>query len=240
MTNHTAEACRKAYLCLTDLPVSRPIPHWRPISALSWSLAYVLYIAGSQKHARYRGVPFPALALNLAWEFAFSFVWTKAQSVAQLVIHRAWLGLDVLLAVQFIRFEWKKVRRHLVWYLLLAVTLGTFLFVFIVELNDYTGTYMAFGQNLVMSILFVEQALETGTERNSDPWTTWVAGALRLVGTAAPSAAIFQMYYDPDAEKSQPLLPFLFVGCFVWDALYVFVTFKRWMACNATKTAKVN
>mmetsp|Transcript_6987 Transcript_6987/g.9084 ORF Transcript_6987/g.9084 Transcript_6987/m.9084 type:complete len:252 (+) Transcript_6987:78-833(+) len=239
-------SCRLASLCLEEQEDPYSFPYWRETSALGWTFAYIIYIIGSQKHKQYRGVPFAALVLNLAWEFAFSFVWIENQSRVQLIIHYVWLGFDVMLALQFLRFEWKNFCQYRTWYLLLAVTLSLFLFIFIVELSDYTGTYMAFGQNLIMSIMFVQDALTMESSRcGDDPWTTWIAGLLRLIGTAAASIGIFPLIYDSHQhspeKKPQPLLPFFFVFCFIWDMYYVYLTLKLWSSSHRnTKTRKNN
>lgn len=225
------EECLLASLCLnTSGYVAWYCPHAMLVSGICWTGAYILYIAGSHRLRRYAGVPFVALVLNLTWEFVFGFVWTAHMDRVQLIVNRVWFSFDVVLLAQYLKF-------HKTWTVvgmagssLLTATLIAFLVCLVTELSDYNGIYMAFGQNLVMSILFYDELglLEHKEEiiATDNAWTSWGAGILRWVGTAAASLCISTTIKDPIRES--PLLMLLFVGCFVWDTLYVARAYYLW------------
>jgi hypothetical protein len=66
-----------------------------------WTLVYLLIIKhGFQDHTC--GMPLPALAGNLAWEFTFSCLLPpRAPAIYNNVV---WLALDLVILVQLIRF----------------------------------------------------------------------------------------------------------------------------------------
>ena len=195
-----------------------------------WAIAYCMYIVGNQVQKKYCSVPFAALVMNIVWEFVFSFMWTQNMNRQQIYAHYVWFWLDAVLVAQFLWFEWKSIQKYRLWHILLTVTLTVFLVCFIVELNDYGGIYTGYVQNLVMSILFTREVLVVGgpSLKTRDPWTTWIAGLFRLIGTAAVSVYMSDAIQSRDSETSL-LLYFLYYGVFIWDAVYVVVALKLWI-----------
>src|SRR5215208_1235197 len=79
------------------------------------------------------------------------------------------------------------------------------------------GAYSAFGQNLMMSILFLTMLYSRGTMRGQ---SVWIA-VLKMGGTALASFSFY--LFNPDYDGSI-LLPFLYVAIFIFDGIYVGAT----------------
>jgi hypothetical protein len=213
----SGDTCSVAALCLdydhdsTDWTLGLML-----VSGICWTSVYMLYIHACLQHQRYVGIPPAALFLNIAWEAVFSLVWLENMGTPQLIVNRIWLVFDMILLTQFIRYEFRKAG---VWYSLQAMTLWGLLGCIVTELKDYNGVYMAFGQNLVMSMLFCQQLLspdaDVGVLPIDDTKVTWVSGMFRLVGTAAAST-VFYMRTSPST-----LLSYLYLSIGMWDMVYV-------------------
>ncbi|MBS3063484.1 MAG: hypothetical protein J4203_06485 [Candidatus Diapherotrites archaeon] len=184
-------------------------------SGFFWSLAYLLIIWRGFKDQTY-GMPLFALCANLSWEFIFSFLYPPA--APQLYINVAWLFLDVFIALEFLKFgrnEFPRLSPQQFYACFVLVLLTAFGLVLLVsqEFHDFDGVYAAFGQNLVMSMLFVAMLLNRGNLRGQSA----SIAVLKLLGTAAASLAFY--LYKPVAQESI-LLPFLFASILGWDLLY--------------------
>ena len=71
-------------------------------SGVFWLITYLLLIKrGYQDKAC--GMPMAALALNISWEFIFSFV--HPHGGIQLIINIAWFALDSIIVFQYLRYE---------------------------------------------------------------------------------------------------------------------------------------
>lgn len=203
-----------AYLCLAYAKHPSGVTSVAMLaSGLFWTAAYVTYIVAIRRHGAYIGVPIAALYLNIAWETVFAWIWTEQMGTSQRIVNRLWWTFDVALFIGFIRYEfWNRPG----WYIMLGFTLIALLVCIIVELEDYNGIYMAFGQNLVMSILFCYE-LWTSPKASTARSIHFlrVGGICRLVGTACAS---FTFWYRTTPSV---LLRCLFLTIFVWDAAYV-------------------
>jgi uncharacterized membrane protein YfcA len=81
------------------------------------------------------------------------------------------------------------------------------------EFDDFDGVYSAFGQNLMMSILFIAMLRSRGSLRGQ---SVGIA-LLKMGGTALASFAFY--FYNPDYDGSV-LLPFLYVAILIFDGIY--------------------
>ncbi|MBN2084124.1 MAG: hypothetical protein JW748_02800 [Anaerolineales bacterium] len=166
-------------------------------SGIFWSITYLLLIKrGYQDKAC--GMPMAALALNISWEFIFSFV--HPHGGFQLVINIAWFVLDSILVVQYLRYE--PARRpagesaaffHGAFLSMLVVSFLTVL-LFTREFENYGGYYTAFGQNLLMSILFIRLILG----RKDLAGQSLYIGAAKMLGTFCASVMAFA--YAPQSH----------------------------------------
>jgi hypothetical protein len=103
-------------------------------------------------------MPLFALCANISWEFIFSFV--ISHSPPQLYINYLWFGLDAVIVFQFFKYHKNEfpniasVKLYAVFVVAIAFAFSIILFDGL-YLGDTDGAYAAFGQNLLMSILFV-------------------------------------------------------------------------------------
>jgi len=222
------DTCELNYLCVSaagDSPSFLML-----ISGICWTAAYVLYISSCQRHQSYVGIPPAALFLNLSWEFFFSFFEIQNMSPAQVIVNRTWFFLDVIIFLQFLRFHVRtgSVTENL-WLVLLALTMAIFLVSFIHDLHDYSGIYIAFLQNLLMSVLFAKDVLDNKNEHAPDSRSTWIPGLCRLTGTAAAS-----IYFFIEVAQPTVLLNAVYLMIFAWDSVYFIKSFKDWMEARVS------
>jgi hypothetical protein len=189
-------------------------------SGILWTLTYLLILRKARKDKTY-GMPMVALGANLGWEFLYSFVLPHQNP--QLSIDRVWLAFDVLLLWQTLRYGKGEMANPFLhrWFLPavgLSVGLG-FLVVrgMALDFQDPWGVYSAFGQNLMMSVLFVQMLLLRGNSRGQ---SIWIA-LCKLFGTVLPSI-LFCMHF-PDSQ----LLPVLYLSILLFDGIYVALLWSR-------------
>ncbi len=160
-------------------------------SGVFWSITYLLIIKrGFQDKAC--GMPMAALCLNISWEFLFSFVFLP--DPVQRTINIAWFVLDLAIVAQFLVYERARRPANLsakFFYASFASILATaFLTVLLVtrEFTNWEGYYTAFGQNLLMSILFVRMLLD----RKDLAAQSLYIGAAKMLGTLCASLIVFR------------------------------------------------
>jgi peptidoglycan/LPS O-acetylase OafA/YrhL len=101
---------------------------------------------------------------------------------------------------------------YAVFALALATSFGAVLAVTL-ELDDFDGAYSAFGQNLMMSVLFLAMLYARRSLRGQSV----SIALLKMGGTALASFAFY--FYNPEYDGSV-LLPFLYVAILVFDGIY--------------------
>ncbi len=184
-------------------------------SGVLWTLAYLLIIRRSFLDRTY-GMPLVALCANLSWEFIFSFV--HPHDLPQRAVNVVWFSFDLVILLQLLLYgprEFAYLPRR-AFYAVLALTLATsFGAVLAVtyEFDDFDGVYSAFGQNLMMSVLFIAMLRSRGSLRGQ---SVGIA-LLKMGGTALASFAFY--FHDPDYAGSV-LLPFLYVAILIFDCVY--------------------
>ncbi len=200
-------------------------------SGVFWTLTYVLIIHRGFRDHTY-GMPVVALCANLSWEFIFTVV--RPPGGVQHVVDAVWLGLDVIIAVTVLRYgprEFPGVPRTL-FFGGLAVTLAlSYLAVDLVsrEFDAGAGSYAAFGQNLMMSALFLAMLtarygrwLRTGPGGTAPAagalagQSVWIAAA-KLVGTGLASLGSWR---GGDYAGSS-VLAYLYVATALLDLAYL-------------------
>jgi len=191
------------------------------ISGAFWTLAYLLIIRQGFRDRTY-GMPLVALCANLSWEFVFSFI--HPHPGIQHWVNLTWFLLDIIIFYQLLRYgadEFPALRPWTFYSIVLLSLISSILGIEFVsqEFQDPTGVYAAFGQNLMMSGLFIAMLLHRNSLRGQ---SLWIALG-KLLGTAAASVNI--CLYAEIAQGSV-LLPFLYVAIFIWDSVYVVLVFK--------------
>lgn len=192
------------------------------IGGLFWSITYILIIRHGFKDRTY-GMPLAALCANISWEAIFSFVYPV--STPQRYINYIWFLLDVLIVMQFLyygknEFPSLSFRKFYAMFLLSLITaFGLVLFI-TMDFKDWKGAYAAFGQNLMMSVLFVVMLYSRNNLRGQ---SIYIA-LFKMFGTGISSLAFY--LYQPISLDSV-LLPFLYVSIFVYDIIYVILIYQK-------------
>jgi hypothetical protein len=192
------------------------------IGGVFWSATYILIIRRGFKDKTF-GMPMAALCANISWEVIFSFL--TPHDIPQLYVNYIWFSLDVVIVIQFLKYgrkEFTKISRgqfyaSFVLGLLIAIPM---ILAVNYELKDNIGAYAAFGQNLMMSVLFVTMLMN----REDIKGQSIYIAIFKMIGTGLSSCAFF--LYKPVAQDSV-LLQFLFVGIFVFDAIYVIGIYQK-------------
>ncbi|OCX52344.1 hypothetical protein BEL04_12805 [Mucilaginibacter sp. PPCGB 2223] len=185
-------------------------------SGVCWTVTYLLIIRRGVIDLTY-GMPAAALLANLSWEAIYSFVYPH--SMPQLAVDRVWFMFDVLILLQYLRFGPTAPKIRLAGSFYLQFLLGfavTFTAILLLgrELKDENGAYAAFGQNLMMSVLFINML----NQRKSAAGQSMYIGIFKMLGTALAS---FAFYTQTKTYGHSPLLQFLFAAIFVYDVVYI-------------------
>lgn len=193
------------------------------VGGLFWSATYILIIRRGFKDNTF-GMPFAALCANISWEAIFAFI--HPHSPPQLYVNYIWFSLDAIIVYQFLKFGQKEFPQlsHWKFYAMFGLGLSTALPMILAinnEFDDSTGAYAAFGQNLMMSVLFIVMLMS----RNDIRGQSIYIAIFKMIGTGLSSLAFY--LYRPIAQDST-LLQFLFVAIFVFDIIYVFALYQRY------------
>ncbi len=192
------------------------------IGGLFWSVTYILIIRRGFIDKTY-GMPLAALCANISWEGIFSFIYPH--SPPQLYINYVWFLIDALIVMQFLKYgrsEFPSLSKKKFIAMLLFALVTCFGLVFSItrEFNDWQGAYAAFGQNLMMSVLFIVMLFN----RNDLRGQSIFIGLSKMAGTAISSLAFY--LYQPISQGSF-ILPFLFISIFIYDIIYVIFIYRK-------------
>ena len=187
-------------------------------SGIFWTAVYILIIRLGFRDKTY-GMPIAALCANISWEFIFAFLYPHASP--QDYINIVWFAFDLIIVFQALRFG--RVAFEQAWLFYPAFVLGLIvsfgvILTLTVEFNDWDGKYAAFGQNLMMSILFVAMLLKG---RGVEGQSIYVA-LFKMAGTLLPSVLFFLRF------PTSPLLNFLYISIFVFDLIYAILLYAKY------------
>jgi hypothetical protein len=190
-------------------------------SGVCWTITYLLIIRRGILDMSY-GMPAAALFANLAWETIYSFILPHTQP--QLIVDRIWFAFDVIILLQYLRFGpvLKRVQKRRTFYFefILGFVLACLLIVFLSDaLKDQYGAYAAFGQNLMMSVMFIVMLRD---RKSVDGQSMYIA-FFKCLGTLLASLAF---YTQTKAYSHSPLMQLLFVAIGVYDVLYMILLYR--------------
>ncbi len=185
-------------------------------SGIFWTATYLLIIRQGFRERTY-GMPLAALGANLSWEFIFSVL--HPHGFPQVLVNAIWLAFDLVIAWQVVKFgpaEWRWPRGPF-YILIMLVMVTAFPVILLVsyefsELDKMSGAYAAFGQNLMMSLLFLNFLRERGTRGQ-----TVSIAVCKMLGTAF--AALGFLLYTSLGQS--PLMLLLFGMIAVIDLVYI-------------------
>ena len=98
------------------------------------------------------------------------------------------------------------------------------------EFNDWGGVYAAFGQNLMMSVLFITLLYRRRSLRGQ----SLGIASCKLLGTGLASLAFYQ--YTAISQRSV-LLPFLYLSILGYDVLYLILVAVQQRAAGRARDA---
>jgi hypothetical protein len=190
-------------------------------SGIFWTITYILIIRRGILDHTY-GMPFVALCANISWEFIFSFIFPP--NIIQLVVNIIWFCLDVIILVLLFRYgpdEFADLPKPVFYAAFGLALVSAFCAVLLITVafND-AGTYSAFGQNLMMSVLFVTMLYR----RRSLHGQSISIAICKLLGTALASLAF---YLYTRISHHSVLLPFLYIAILVYDTIYVVMVYMQ-------------
>lgn len=180
-----------------------------------WIVTYMLIVYRSFKD-QYCGMPFPALALNISWEFLYGFVFTEAKPDGLIRFYQAWFLLDVLILIAYLlygRKEWKPQKRESFFYgyIMLLICLSLLLLsAFEKALGVMAITYSAFLMNIVISALFIYML----KQRKSIAGQSTGIALFKLAGSLCATIYLFNGF--------GLLLQVMGIIAFVLDVIYLF------------------
>ncbi|PKL36047.1 MAG: hypothetical protein CVV44_17650 [Spirochaetae bacterium HGW-Spirochaetae-1] len=221
-----------------------PYLYMAATSGFFWTITYILIIKrGFQDKAH--GMPMWALAMNISWEFIYSFV-TPAPA-PQLYINIVWFSFDVVILYHFIK-SWKldfpqfQARYFYPFFALVMVTsfLGVLFIQYdglhpgVMNLEASKGyalgmgrAYSAFGMNMIMSILYVGMIMS----RNSVAGQSIYIALAKMIGTIFADLA-FIVYPKSPITPGTPhadelLFPYMYAAILIFDIIYVVLVYRK-------------
>ena len=209
------------------------------VGGIFWILTYVFIISKGFKDKTY-GMPIIALCANISWEFIFSFI-VLSHSPSQLFINYLWFGLDAIIVFQFFKYcknEFPTLSSLKISALFVLIIASAFSIILssAIFLGDIRGVYTAFGQNLLMSVLFVIMFFKRGKGLRGQ--SIFIA-VFKMIGTGLTSIHFY--LYEPVSHDSLFVLPFLFASIFIFDILYVILIASKYKKKedNSISTLKI-
>jgi hypothetical protein len=199
------------------------------IGGICWILTYILIISKGFKDKTY-GMPLIALCANISWEFIFSFIFPHTPP--QLFINYLWFGLDIIIVIQFLKYgknEFSDLSSSKLYTLFTFLIVSEFGIILVssITMGEFKGVYSAFGQNLLMSILFIMMLFK----RNSLRGQSIYIAIFKMFGTGLTSLHYY--LYEPISQSSF-ILPTLFVSIFVFDIVYIYLIIKKHNSNNVS------
>jgi hypothetical protein len=189
-------------------------------SGVLWTLVYILIIRLGFCDRTY-GMPIAALSANVCWEFIFSFIYHHEPP--QNYVNVIWFAFDLVIVYQTLRFGKAAVGRvmpagYLYPAFFLALVSSFFAILAVtIEFKDWDGKYAAFGQNLMMSVLFVSMLLRRGDVSGQ---SVYIALG-KMLGTLLPSILFYLRY------PASVLLNFLYIAIFIFDLIYFVMLYAK-------------
>lgn len=194
-------------------------------------MTYIIIIYKSFKD-KTCGMPLFALALNLAWEFTFSFIYPPENLLMARIMFILWLILDLIILYTFFKYGYENLKyknlitkKELNIFSILDI-LFSIIFI-ILFVNDISILYensivqasgfIANLQNLIMSILFVNMILNRG---NTLGQSIFIA-IFKWIGTLA--IAILKFSNKLPSTNTELLIIMLIQ---VFDIIYIHLIYK--------------
>ncbi|NMG23022.1 hypothetical protein [Brasilonema bromeliae] len=214
------------------------------ICDIAWVFTYVAIVWRGFKD-RSLGMPMVALSANISWEAIYSFIYIPPSN-ALLYASIAWFLFDIPIVWQCLLYGYKdfppQITKNNFRLIFLAAIAIAFPIVFGVasELNDTKGVYTGFGQNCMMSILFVCMLLRRNDISGQSIYIAiykWFATLFAFLGSSfdAPGdvnkilnlqTLLTEIFVD-NTYPTTPLIKILYATTFIFDVLYIILLYRK-------------
>lgn len=188
------------------------------LGGICWTIVYIELIRVAFRDKTY-GMPFVALALNLAWEAIYAFISLRDNpSDIQSWIILLWFLLDLVILYTYLRYGIKEFPKYInkiyfiPWTIIVLIMAFAVQLSFIIEFGNLSGQYSAFIQNLIMSLLFTNMLAIRMSTRGQN----LIIAIFKWIGTLAPTI-LFGIIYG------NQLVLVLGIFCFLFDIIYIYL-----------------
>ena len=195
------------------------------LSGICWSIVYVDCIRIGIKDKSF-AMPFWALVLNFSWELLQTVLGFKELGVqTQVIVNLCWVILDIGIFYTYFKYGLNEFPVSIAkkWFYIWSV-FGLFVsfvlqYYFIQQFGIIQGgSYSAFLQNLLMSILFIGMLFN----RKSSRGQTMLIAIMKWIGTLAPTV-LFGIIGIEKVVRPNQLVLVLGILIFVFDMIYIFL-----------------
>jgi hypothetical protein len=192
-------------------------------TALAWVIVYLLVIRRNSLEKTY-GIPLLVLAIDVCWEFIFSFIIHPAKMDIDawlwIGINFVWLVIEMVILIQAIKYgpreNWPS-KSFFYGAITLALVFGfAGVLAFTFQFQDWEGRWTVFADNLMMSILFINMLYQRGIRGQS----VYIA-FFKMIGTL--SAGILYLVADPRSS----LQWYLTLSILFFDVLYIVLLYRK-------------
>ena len=213
------------------------------ISGICWTIVYIDGIRVGFRDKSY-AIPFYALALNFAWEFLYTVLGFRHQGVTvQNVINAVWFTFDIGILYTYFKFGMKYFGSlygaavtaghsdkseppaiagrtgFIGWSILGLITGFAVQYAFRREFGIGRGAgYLAFSQNLLMSVLFIAMLWRRGSREGQ----SLTIAVNKWIGTLAPTI-LYGALGEGDFPHGSFLILTLGIFCSVFDLIYIWL-----------------
>jgi hypothetical protein len=163
------------------------------ISGICWTIVYIESLRVGIKQKTY-AMPFWALALNIAWETVHSIMGYREEGMTiQVIFNSVWCLFDIGILYTYFKYgqkyfsEFFPKKIFIVWSILALVVSYLLQYFFVAEFGLVKGgSYSAFLQNLIMSILFIAMFIQ----RRGDEGQNLTIAINKFIGTVMPTILV--------------------------------------------------
>jgi len=160
------------------------------ISGICWTIVYIECIRLGFKQKTY-AMPFWALALNIAWETVHAILGYREEGMSiQVVFNALWFLSDIGIIFTYFKYGQKyfpsflSKKIFLLWSVLAFFVAYLLQYFFVEEFGLVKGgSYSAFLQNLIMSILFIDMFIQ----RKGNEGQNLTIAINKFIGTLTPT-----------------------------------------------------
>ncbi len=206
------------------------------ISGICWTIVYIESLRLGIKQKTY-AMPFWALALNIAWETVHSIWGYREEGLTiQVIFNAVWCLFDIGILYTYFKYgqkyfpEFFPKKIFIVWSILALVVSYLLQYFFVAEFGLVKGgSYSAFLQNLIMSILFIAMFIQ----RRGDEGQNLTIAINKFIGTVTPTILVGIIGLE---AFGRPCLLILVIGITIafFDLIYIGLLFinrqnKNWI-----------